>query len=176
MAAASPPIGIDRDRHQTLRGRERHVWRRRVALLVVATIPVLGLVDVFGQRAAITRDHAHGAFLLIDSPARVRGGLIFTTRIVMRSGVAMSDARLYLASGWFDGMTFNAIVPQPSTQLSQGDWVVLDFGRVAAGRDFPVWISWQANPTNYGRRPEKAALYDGGTLLVAADRTITVFP
>jgi hypothetical protein len=102
--------------------------------------------------------------------------LIFTTRIVIASSVGLNDGRLYLASGWFDGMTFNAIVPQPSTQLGIGDWVVLDFGRINAGQDFPVWISWQTNPTNYGRHTENVALYDGRTPLVTVHRTLTVFP
>ena len=173
---AISPLGIDPDRHRTLRGRSHQVWQRRVALTLVAAIPILGLLNVFGQRTAITEGRANQASLLIDSPTRVRGGVIFTTRIVMASNVGLADARLSLAPGWFQGMTFNGIVPQPSMQLSMGDWVVLDFGKVAAKQPFSVWISWQTNPTNYGRRGEDAALYDGGTRLVPVHRTLTVFP
>jgi hypothetical protein len=176
MTAASPPVGIDRERHQDLRGRDRHVWQRRLALVLVTAIPVLGLFDVFGQRAAITEGRGGGASLRIDSPARVRGGLIFTTKFMIGSSRGVKDGRLFLASGWFDGMTFNAIAPQPSTQSSTGHWVVLDFGQIDAGQDLPVWISWQTNPTDYGRHAEDVALYDGPTRLVSVHRTLTVFP
>jgi hypothetical protein len=45
------PVGIDRARHQDLAGRGHHVWQRRAALVVIAVIPLLGLLNVFGQRA-----------------------------------------------------------------------------------------------------------------------------
>jgi hypothetical protein len=51
MADADIPLGIDRARHQDLSGRGRHVWWRRAALIVLAAMPLLGLLNVFGQRS-----------------------------------------------------------------------------------------------------------------------------
>lgn len=53
MTDADVPFGIDRARHQDLTGRSHHVWWRRMALTMVAVLPVLGLLSVFGQRAAL---------------------------------------------------------------------------------------------------------------------------
>jgi hypothetical protein len=39
-----------------------------------------------------------------------------------------------------------------------------------------VWISWQVNATNIGHHSQAVALYDGGTQLMTARRTLTVFP
>jgi hypothetical protein len=175
MAGGDSPVGIDRARHQELAGRGRHVWQRRAALVVIAVIPLLGLVNVFGQRAVVSGARGPVASMLVSSPAHVRGGLVFTTEIVITAARPLRDARLYLGDGWFAGMTLNGIAPQPASQSARGRWQVWDLGKVAAGVH-RVWISWQANPTTVGRRAQDVALYDGGLGLMTVHRTLTVFP
>jgi hypothetical protein len=106
----------------------------------------------------------------------VRGGLVFTTEIVITAHQPLHDARLYLDNGWFEAMSLNGVAPQPSTQTAQGRWQVWDFGKIPAATPFDVWISWQTNPTNLGSQAQAVALYDGGTQLMTAQRTLTVFP
>ena len=176
MSNQEPPVGIDRKEHRDLEGRQHRVWQRRVALSLAAVFPILGLLNVFGQRARLASVDSAAASLRIDSPARVRGGLIFTTKIVIDAHQQIQDARLFLASGWFQGMTYNAIAPQPSTQESVGSWVVFDFGKLDAGQRFPIWISWQTNPTNVGRHSQDVQLYDGDVRILTFHRAITIFP
>lgn len=176
MARADSPVGIDRARHQDLAGRGRHVWQRRAALVVIAVIPLLGLLNVFGQRTVFDSAQSPAASMLINSPAHVRGGLVFTTEIVITAPRQLQDARLFLGNGWFAGMTLNGIAPQPSSESAQGQWQVWDFGKIPAGVAYRVWISWQTNPTTMGRRSQDVALYDGGTELMTVHRTFTVFP
>jgi hypothetical protein len=73
-------------------------------------------------------------------------------------------------------MTLNGVAPQPSAESAQGSWQVWDFGKIPAATAFHVWVSWQANPTNIGAHSQAVALSDGGTLLMTARRTFTVFP
>jgi hypothetical protein len=176
MARAQTPIGIDRGRHQDLSGRSRHVWWRRAALILIAAVPVLGLLNVFGQRASVDSSQSPAASLLVNSPAHLRGGLVFTTEIVITAHEPLHDARLFLDSGWFEGMTTNGIAPQPSTESAQGRWQVWDFGPIPAGTAYRVWISWQANPTNVGRHSQSVALYNGGTRLMTIHRAVMVYP
>jgi hypothetical protein len=176
MARADSPVGIDRARHQDLTGRNHHVWWRRAALLIIATVPVLGLLNVFGQHATPVSYQSPAASLLINSPSHVRGGLVFTTEIVITPHRQLHDARLYLDNGWFEAMSLNGVAPQPSTEYAQGRWQVWAFGKIPAATAFHVWISWQTNPTNLGRHSQAVALYDGGTQLMTADRILTVFP
>jgi hypothetical protein len=176
MAQAQTPVGIDRRRHQDLSGRNHHIWWRRVALTVIVTIPVLGLLNVFGQRADVDSSQSPAASLLVNSPAHLRGGLVFTTEIVITAHEPLHDARLYLDSGWFEGMTTNGIAPQPSTESAQGRWQVWDFGQIPAGTAYRVWVSWQTNPTNLGRHSQNVALYNGGTRLMTIHRDVMVFP
>ena len=176
MTRVKVPVGIDRARHQDLTGRNWHVWGRRAALAVIAAVPVLGLLNVFGQHATPVTYQSPAASLLINSPVHLRGGLVFTTEIVITPRQQLGDARLYLDNGWFQAMTLNGIAPQPSTESAQGHWQVWDFGKIPANTAFHVWISWQTNPTNLGRHSQALALYDGGTQLMTAQHTVTVFP
>src|SRR5207302_11260541 len=75
MARANSPFGIDRARHQDLTGRNHHVWWRRGTIAVIAAIPVLALLNVFGQHSTPLTYQSPAASLLIDSPAHARGGL-----------------------------------------------------------------------------------------------------
>jgi hypothetical protein len=176
MADADVPFGIDRARHQDLAGRSHHVWWRRAALMVVAALPILGLLNVFGQHAGPESSQSPVAALVINSPAHVRGGLVFTTEIVITPHRQLRDARLYLDNGWFEAMSLNGVAPQPASESARGRWQIWDFGRLAAGVAFSVWISWQTNPTNLGQHSQDVALYDGGTQLMIAHRAFSVFP
>jgi hypothetical protein len=176
MARTDNPVGIDRARHQDLVGRNRHVWWRRAALLVIAAVPVLGLLSVFGQHATSVTYRSPSASLLVNSPPHVRGGLIFTTEIVITPRLPLSDARLYLDNGWFQAMTLNGVAPQPSNESAQGRWQIWDFGKIPATTAFHLWISWQTNPTNLGPHSQAVALYNGGTWLMTVHRTMTVLP
>ncbi len=122
MAGVDVPLGIDRARHHDLVGRNRHVWWRRAALVLVAALPVLGLLSVFGQHAAPATYRGVAASLTINSPGHVHGGLIFTTEIVITPRGKLTDPRLYLDSGWFKGMTFNGAAPQPAAESALGGW------------------------------------------------------
>ena len=140
MGEADLPPGIDRARHQSLSGRGRHVWYRRAVLVLITALPVLGLLNVFGQHASPVTFQSPAASLVIDSPAHIRGGLIFTTEIVITPHQQLHDARLYLNNGWFQAMTINGIAPQPSNESAQGSWQVCDFGQLPAATAYRVWI------------------------------------
>lgn len=170
------PPGIDLERHAHLGRRGWTVWVRRAALVVIAAIPVLGLLNVFGQRSESTAADGARASLVVSSPARLRGGLLFTTEIVVTPHRDIDDGRIYLDRGWFRNMSLNGISPQPSNQGAQGRWQIWEFGSMKADQPFTVFISWQANPTNLGTQPETVQLYDGDTHITTVHRSRTVFP
>jgi hypothetical protein len=49
-------------------------------------------------------------------------------------------------------------------------------GHLAGGRKLVLWLQFQVNPTNVGRRSQDVALYDDTTLLAEVNRTVTIFP
>src|SRR4029079_18910697 len=105
-----------------------------------------------------------------------RGGLLFTTEIEAQAVRPIGDVRLVLAPGWFQGMTYNGIVPQPGSQSSREGSAVLTYGGLRSGQRLSVWISWQVDPTTLGRKAQGLSLFDGEAHLLTMPRTITVFP
>jgi hypothetical protein len=47
---------------------------------------------------------------------------------------------------------------------------------VPAGRRYVLFMQFQVNPTNVGRRPQNVRLYDGETFLTTIHRRVTIFP
>jgi hypothetical protein len=79
--ATGLPDGLTVERNRDLTGRRRHPWYRRVLLGCVAVLPVLALLNVFGQRPTVTLARASAADLEVTAPARLRSGLIFQVRV-----------------------------------------------------------------------------------------------
>jgi hypothetical protein len=169
-------IGIKVGRDRDLQGRDKEPWIRRAVLALLSLIVVAALLDVVGQGSSVHASGGSAATLFVDAPAHLRGGLMFTSRITVEAHQSLDDVRLLLESGWFQGVTFNGIAPQPQSESSHDGWTEFDFGRFEAGQSFSVWMSWQVNPTNVGRHAGDVALYDGGRRLALVPRTVTIAP
>jgi hypothetical protein len=88
----------------------------------------------------------------------------------------LEKAILVLSPGWLESMTVNTIEPAPVEEGSADGKLSLELGHVPAGKSSVLFMSFQVNPTNVGRRPNTVWLYDGERLLLTVHRTITVFP
>ena len=149
---------------------------RRSLLGLVVVLALLALFDVFGQSPSTTSAAAAAATLHVDSPGAVRGGLLYQVRFTVEAHQDLKSATLVLDTGWLDGLTVNTIEPSPVGEASRDGKLALDFGHLDAGRKLVVFLQFQVNPTNVGRRSQDVGLYDGETLLAEVDRTLTVFP
>jgi hypothetical protein len=176
LAMADLPDRLTTPRHIELRGRNRSAVGRRIGLLVLGAILILGLANVFGQKPATHTYRSAAADLELQAPARVRSGLLYQARFTIRAHRKLDHVVLQLAPGWAESQTINTIEPSPIAETSRNGSLVLTLGPVPAGQHFTLWMQLQVNPTNVGRRSADVALYDGNTRLVAADRTLTVFP
>lgn len=168
------PFGLRRERH--VNQRDYTPWTRRLALALMLAFCILALLDTFGQAARSVTTDSPAASLSVDSPDRLRGGLIFTSVITVVAHQKLQDARLVLSPGWFNGMTLNAQAPQSNQQSSDAGGASFDYGPLDAGTAMPVWISWQANPTTAGPRDQDVVVMDGDRTVVALHRRVVVFP
>jgi len=173
---AEKPDGIVLKRHRDLDGRDNHPWIRRVLLGLIAAMLVLALANVFGQRPSTSRAASPAAVLSVYSPSRVRGGLLYTARFHVTARNELQKATLVLDPGWFEGMQVNSIVPQPVQEGSRNGRVVYELGHIAKGDSSILWIQFQVNPTNVGRRSQNVELDDGTQLISTVHRSITVYP
>ena len=173
---AAIPDTIVLRRHRDLEGRRKGVWVRRALLALVAVAPLLALTNLFGQRPHNAKAASEQASLELYAPGHVRSGLFWEARFTVIAHRELKDAVLELDKGWMEGMQINTIEPSPVGEGSNDGHLVLDLGHVPRGQKYILFMQFQVNPTNVGRRPQNVRLYDGTTLLATIHRRITIFP
>jgi hypothetical protein len=174
--AADIPDKIVLKRHRDLVGRRHQIWWRHAIVLLIAAFLVLGLLNVFGQAQSATKVESGPVSFRLDAPSSLRGGLIFTAVFTITAHADVKNAILKLSPGWAEGMQINTIEPSPLGEASRNGDLVFTLGHIPAGQKHVLFMGFQVNPTNVGRRAADVSLYDGGTQLVHLDRTLTVFP
>ena len=172
----SLPDGLTVERNRDLRGRARHPRYRQALLCLVAVLPVLALLNVFGQRPTVSSVHAAAADLKVTAPARLRSGLIFQVRVEVLAHQALSMPHLVFSQGWWESMSENSIAPDPTDQTTSNGRVVLTYDKLSADHTLIVWLYFQVNPTNVGRRTEDVELNDGSHAITSVHRRLTIFP
>jgi hypothetical protein len=73
-------------------------------------------------------------------------------------------------------MTLNTLAPSPVGEASRDGRIAFELGRIPAGAEHVLFLHFQVNPTNAGRRSQDVDLLDGDRRLVHIDRTVTVYP
>ena len=170
------PDRIDLERHRELVGRGFSRPIRWVLIGLTSAVLVLGLLDVFGQRPnRLTADSAK-ASLEVYAPAHLRGGLLYEARFTVFAREKLNHVVLLLSPGWAESQQINTIEPSPVAQGSRDGDLYFTLGPVPKGQVYRLFLEFQVNPTNVGRRSQDVSLYDDTTLLATADRTVTVFP
>jgi hypothetical protein len=157
-------------------GRGSYVWIRRALLTLLGLILVAALLNAFGQRPETSTAAMAAAKLTVYAPDHARSGVVYAARFRVDARQEIKNARLVLWPGWAEQYTVNGLAPQPVDEASDNGKLSFTFGHVPAGQHLTFWLSLQVNPTNVGHRPQNVQLYDGNTLLLTVNRTITIFP
>jgi hypothetical protein len=137
---------------------------------------IAALLGAVGQTSRTSTAASEVAELEVSAPSRVRGGLFFQGRFTVEARAPIENATLVLDEGWLENMHVNTIEPAPTEAASRDGDLALSFGPLAEGDLLVVYMQFQVNPTNVGRRSADVALEDGDTELVAVDRTIIILP
>jgi hypothetical protein len=164
------------EKARDLRGRDVEVWLRRVLLLLLAVVPVLALMNVFGQSATVATASTSAVKLTVRSPTHVRGGLLYEVRFTIEARLDIKNATLALGGGWANGLTMNTIEPSPAQETSSNGDLSFQLGSIKAGNSFVLHVQYQVNPTTTGSRKQQVALLDGDSPLVSMTRHLTVYP
>jgi hypothetical protein len=174
---ATAPDTLTLVENRDLRGRRRRLLRaRRVGLALFAIVPLLALLNVFGQHPETSSAATSAAKLDVYAPARARSGNVYAVRFTVDATRALKKATLILDPGWAEAYTVNGMSPQPISEGSADGKLVFVLGHIPAGQHYTLFLSLQVNPTNVGRRDQRVWLYDGTRQLLLVKRTITVFP
>ena len=152
------------------------IWIRRTLMILIAALPVVALLNVFGQRPTTSTASAPVASLHLYAPEDLRGGLIYMARFTITAHEDLKKANLILSRGWAESFTINTIEPSPIGEASADGKLVLTLGHIPAGKSYIVFMQLQVNPTNVGHRAQNVELDDGTTPLLRIKRTVTIFP
>lgn len=174
MAQIPDTIVLKRDRD--LAGRQNEIWVRRGLFALLCVVPVLALLNLFGQHPGTSTAAATAARLQVYAPARVRAGLLFEARFHVTALRDLEHATLVLDPGWLEGMTVNTVEPSPSSESSVNGSLSLALGHIPKGQSYLLFIQFQVNPINVGHRQQAVQLYDGNRKVLELHRAITVFP
>jgi hypothetical protein len=170
------PERIVLDRHLHLRGPGFNRGVRRLILGLVGILLLLGLANVFGQHPTSHSGDSNAASLDVSVPDHVRGGLLYQARFTITAHTDVRNALLQLSPGWNEGMQINTIEPGPLAEASRDGDMLFRLGHIPAGQIHRLFMQFQVDPTNVGRRRADVTLYDGARKLVTIHRTVTVFP
>lgn len=170
------PGSLTIKRNLDLSGRARGPLYRRGLLGLVGVLPVLALLNVFGQDPSTSRSDSPEASLSVTAPSALRGGLVFQVRLDIAAHQDLAKPQVVMSRGWWQEMSVNSIEPSPSTETTSNGAVVLSFDKLPAGHKLAVWLYFQVNPTNVGTQAENVILEDGDRPLTAIHRSVTVFP
>jgi hypothetical protein len=143
---------------------------------LIAALAVAALFEASGQSPLTSTATTERATLEVSAPARLRGGLFFQGRFTVRPQAAIENATLVFEPGWMENTHINTIEPAPTEEASRNGDLALSFGPLEAGDELVLYMQFQVNPTNVGRRPADVSLYDGDELIARVDHTITIFP
>src|SRR5205085_455740 len=103
-------------------------------------------------------------------------GLFFEARFTIAAHRDVKSAVLQLSPGWSEGIQMNTIEPSPVGEASRNGDLLFTLGHIPAGGVYRLFMEFQVNATNVGRRRADATLYDGGVKLGTIHRTVTVYP
>jgi hypothetical protein len=170
------PEGLALERTRDLSGRAHHAFYRRSLLCLIAVLPVLALLNVFGQHPSTSEASGHVASLSVTAPTRLRSGLIFQVKVRVVAHREIKQPEIVFDEGWWESMSVNSIEPEPTESSSKDGRVELTYGKLSRGQSLVSWIYFQVNPTNVGKRRENVELDDGETPLASVHRSMTIFP
>jgi len=170
------PDALILKKHRDLDGRMWQIWIRRTLMILIAALPVVALLNVFGQRPTTSTASAPVASLHLYAPEDLRGGLIYMARFTITAHEDLKKANLILSRGWAESFTINTIEPSPIGEGSSNGNLVFQLGHIPAGSTYRFYMDFQVNPTNVGSHVQDVTLADGSTALLTIHRTVFVYP
>jgi hypothetical protein len=152
------------------------LWVRRAILTGLGLLVLVALLNQYGQRPSTSVARVPAATMRLSAPEHIRGGLFFQSRLEIRAAQAIDHPRIVLANGWVEGMQVNSIEPAPVGEASRDGRVVLSYDALKPGDLLRVWLQFEVNPTNVGRRSYAVELDDAERPVARLAPTITVLP
>jgi hypothetical protein len=99
-----------------------------VAILGLAALDGIDLIDAYGVDTAVVTAEADGATLAVTYPTVARPALAAPFRIeVSQEGGFDDTVTVAVSRGYLELWDLNGIIPAPASETNDGDWVLWEF-------------------------------------------------
>jgi hypothetical protein len=174
MSASDYPQGLGPDSE---RPRKWHRHASPLSLILVGAFVAAGLSGKLGGTPhPHLKTTAGGVRLSIETPAIIRNGEIFETRIGVVANRPVDDLVLAVSPSLWRDITINSMIPAPADEKSEQGEYRFSYGPVAAGDRIDVKIAGQVNPALFAGTTGRIAVMDGDRTLAAQPLSMRVLP
>jgi hypothetical protein len=159
--------------------RDRHGLRgRRLAMLAIAVVVVLGAAGVLGVRSTTTRSHGGGYTLSVTYPRVTRAGIPAALRVEVTGDDPITEpVRLAITASYLDLFDEQGVRPEPSASTTSGSFLVWEFDPPLRGRRLTVRIDViMETGRHFGQDGMVALVDDDGRIVTAVDLDTDVAP
>ena len=173
-ACVDNPDGIVEPFHRN------RLWDRHaspISFLILGGLLAAAAAGLLGGQASprVNADFGRAA-LSVRTPAIIRNGEFFETRIDVRADAPVAEAVLAIETGLWRDMTINTMIPAAGKEEYKDGEYRFSYGPLAAGDTLSIKIDGQINPPLFAGNEGVIAVYDGDRLLGRRTFRIKVLP
>jgi hypothetical protein len=144
--AAGADQRADSTLHDVRGARRRARLTRRIGILVLLAIVILGAAGLFGVRSATVSVSQNGYTVTVTYPRIARSGLDVPFRVHVRHpGGFASDLSVAITSDYFEMFETQGFFPTPDSESNDGRFITLTFKK-PPGTDFQVGYDTYIQP------------------------------
>jgi len=170
-----PPDGISERHIAPARAIQRHANPASIiiagAMLVTACLGVLG-GGPHPRRSAETE----AVRLDVATPATLRSGLFFESRITITPKRPLEDVVLAISPALWRDITINSAIPAAEKEGFEDGMIRMSFGPARTGEPIAIKFDGQVNPPLVGRVRGRLAVFDGDEPLASLPIAVKVLP
>lgn len=173
---SAPTTDFDLGRIRDLAGRSWHPWTRRIILLLMLALVVLGLTGMLGQVERTETASSSAALVKVRRPEALRGGLNWPADVRIEAHRRITAPVVVLSEGFIRGMQLNSIEPSPTSERSRGTGLAFSFPTLEPGQSLDLHLQLQVNPTTVGKQDLGVRVESPDMDPLVLPKTVTVLP
>lgn len=157
------------------RGISRH--SSPISMLLLAALMIVSLTGVLGS--GVNHDFAVSnadAALTVNTPAVIRNGEFFETRIRVLPRRDFADLVIAFEPSLWRDITLNTMIPAPAEETAGEGGFRFSYSEWTAGEPLEIKIDSQINPSLFAGTRGDVRLYDGETLVAELPIAMRVLP
>lgn len=114
--------------------------------------------------------------LTVATPATLRNGLVFETRILIEPRQPIGDVVLTVSPDLWRDVTINSAIPAAEKEEFVDGMIRMSFGAGQPGKPIAIKFDSQINPPLVGGNAGEVAVFDGGRRLATVPIETMVLP